>query len=300
MKKFFTILLKVITIIAFAGIIAFGTAVVINATAGTSNAYYLVITSQKQTPYDEFAYMIKNNIRVSVESDEKDAYGNFLNTAVRDLNDAINYYANYLVLTNKFTKDEQISLKAKYTEYQDAFEVSKQTYNDCVSWYVERYNDHEPGVAHNWSDFEKGKYAQYERAVIDSYLLCYSKGSSFFKELSSLIKSNVLSGRTNYTASMQMLKVAYADYAVFDSATKSNPSTSASANKYLSLRENLDVFSDADILTDTTSVVRTFVSDFNKVDIYRLVSNFNDYYNSVEDSFKPVLSSVRSFINDNF
>ena len=130
MKNFFTILLKVITIVAFAGIIAFGTAVIINTTAGTSNAYHLVITSQKQIPYDEFAYMINNNIRVSVENDEKDAYGIFLNTAVSDLNDAIDYYANYLVLTSKFTKDEQISLKAKYKVNIRSFSAWHYTYYD--------------------------------------------------------------------------------------------------------------------------------------------------------------------------
>ena len=299
MRKFWTIMLRVVLVASFLGIVLFSAVAIFTNTAYASNAYNTITTSQQTTPYDEFYNNIENNLYSSVNEDEN-PYGIFLNEVMQDLNSAINYYTNYLVLYGKYSKDTNISLKASYAKYSKAFGVAKATYEDYIIWFNDRKSDHEAGSLHYWTVLERNKFSTLSESIISSYLNAFNAGKDFFWSLFKAIQNNCFGGNLNYEQLSYTLDVSYASFGVSGvfASTRVLPSASAEVTKYRQVKLYCDIYDEKDTLADNS--VNVFVKDLNKVDIYRLVNDYSEYYLSSPQEIKTSLIRASSFINANF
>lgn len=299
MKKFLTFILKIVVLLAFVGIIAFGTVAIINTSAKIDSAYNTISSAQEETPYYELGVLMQANVKTSVSGGD-DEYITFLNGAMVDLNSAINYYVDYLVMHRDMDKNKQIELKDYYGKYKSLFEQTKRTYNEHVEWYVDRVNDHDPDSVHHWTDVEKLKYITNNQSIVSSYADCYKAGSDFFWLLCDTTRTITYGSALNYKAISDALVVSYADRAVSSvfGVTKKTPSTCAAVTDYQDIRESFDVFDESDVLTNSS--VNTFVSDMNKIDMHRFVNDYDEYLSHSADSLKTHISRAKTFVDNNF
>ena len=307
MRNFFTLVLKIFTLLAFVGVVAFGMVVVINATAKVENAYNTISTSQRETPYGELAVLMRANVKTEAgDSGQDDNYVIFLNTAMADLNDAINYFTDYLVVNTSLDKDTQVSLKEHYDRYKNAFELTKSTYNEHLEWYVGRVNEHEQNGTQTWEGLEKSKYASNNQSILSSYADCYNAGSVFFWALFDTHRSLYYGSTLNYMGITYALRIAYADKAVANAsgeinklpAYRQNLSSRQDVSAYLDIRDDFDRFDESSVLTNND--VNTFVEDMNMIDIHRFVNDYSAYYEHSSQNLQTHISRAKSFIDTKY
>ena len=299
MRKFWTVALRVVLVTSFLGIVLFSAVAIFTNTAYTSNAYNTTTFRQQTTPYTDFYNNIENRLYSSVD-ETSNPYGSFLNEMMSELNSAIDYYTNYLVVYDKYSKDTNISLKASYDKYANAFSVAKTTYEDYIFWFNDRKSDHEEGSLHYWTVFERNKFATLMESVLSSYLNAFNAGVDFFWNLFYSVKNNYFCGDLNYEQLAVAIRVSYTSFGtkgVF-SEPRVLPSSCTEAKRSARVRNYLDIYTESQVFTNNQ--LNTFVGDLNKIDISRLVNDYNNYYVSASQEIKISIVRANNFINANF
>ncbi len=307
MSKFWSVILKIIIVISILGIIFFvGVAIFRNHNI-SFEAYNYISRSQEETDFDTLQTNIANNVKVAFEG-ANDPYANYINSAVTQLNEGIDYFTDYLAHEKELTKGEQDKLINLYDKYISGFYETEGIYEEYIDAYKsaeEKEGDYEG------SDYVRTNCIMLAGHVVDSYLGCYKNGLEFFKYLTQVVNKYTLdnTGLFSYKAQSYIIKCGIVEYSlnfIKVNMTKkialenytANPKSNQLVNTYYLYLANSNKFSNADSVTNTA--FKNFKNNLNTLNIFEWAGNYSNYIKTLDDAHKTNASNALTFFNNNF
>lgn len=307
MNKFWTVVLEIIIVISILGIIFFvGVAIFRNQNI-SFEAYNYISRSQDETDFETLQTNIANNVKVAFEG-SSDPYASYINSAISQLNEGIDYFTDYLSHEKGLTKGEQDSLINLYDKYISSFyQTGKiyEEYKDAYKLAEDKKDDYEG------SDYVRTNCITLAGHVVDTYLNCYKNGAEFFKYLTQIVNKYTLNNTSlfSYKGQTYMIKCGLVDYSlsfIKDNMTKkialesytANPRTNGLVNNYYLFLTNCNKFSDANCVTNTN--FKNFKNNLNTLNIFEWAGNYSSYVKTLDDALKTNASNALTFFNNNF
>ena len=177
-------MLKILIVVSFIGIIVFVCIAIFNNQNISYEAYSYIAYTHKSTDFKSLQNNIKNNVK-SAYGEGADSYVNYINTAITELNEGIDYFIDYLAYEDGLTKGEQDKLINLYDDYLYMFDKVDSDYKSYVDAYeearVQVENDYEG------SDVALNKLKSWGYILVSDYTGCYTNGSKFFKYLVEMV-----------------------------------------------------------------------------------------------------------------
>lgn len=301
MNKFFTVLLKVILVLSFAGIILIVGVVIVKNNSISYEAYEYISLKKEEEDFPFLKTSIDTNVNLEYAV-VGDAYARFLGDATASLEGGIDHFLDYLALEPDLNKGEQDNLISLYSSYFDKFIKLKEVYED----YLEVYKK-----ADNATDEDVDKQAKindvktYEIALIKRYIRFYEDGSKLLKDLAAITKKYALGkgGKFSYLDECYMLKVGLSDYVIKDVFFGKD-------GEFLKKRKDLqtleikniyDMFCTrySNVLENVLSSdqFKNFVETLNKIDVYEFAGNYDNYLQTIKGDLKHRVEMARDFFN---
>lgn len=317
MSKFLEVLLRIAIVVSFICIIVFVGVAIINNQAIAYESYNYIVSTRDKLSFKSTQSGIAENVYKVYKRDngpsDRDAYANYINTAVIELNYGIDYFVDYLSVEDKLTKGEHDKLVTGYKKYAGSFNKVKEAYNSYLEAYAEaEYKDtHDPANSGYAIENVNAKSVY----LIQTYMTCYKNGSSFFKVLAGIANEYIIPNLSyqTYKAQSHMIKVGFVDYSLDQmemvlneklrnpSYPQYNPNNNPHARMFLTYNDktyNSNYFSDKDLLTNSS--FKEFTQNLNYLNIYEWAGNYNAYYNSLNDTLKTKAYNAKSFFDSNY
>lgn len=308
MSKFATILLKILIVLSFIGIVIFVGIAIFNNQNIAFESYNYIIYTHNSKDFKTLQTNITNNVK-TVYGGNSDVYANYINSAITELNEGIDYFLDYLVFEDDLTKGEQDKLTSLYDKYLTGFKTTETSYKTYMQAYENARKQIEEN--HEEADYAKANVKAKGVSLVRNYVYCYDYGSDFFKYLVSLVNRYNLngSGLFSYKGQSYMIKVGIVENTlefVFDNMNKK--ANDLSYVEVITTNELIDTYydylSNAEKYGDDDSVVNTgfrqFINNLNCLNIYDWAGNYQAYTNSLSDELKQKSDSAKTFFNNNF
>ena len=308
MSKFGNILLRIIIVLSFVGIVVFVGIAIFNNQNIAFEAYNYIVATQSSKDFNQLQTNIRNKFKATYDG-LSDTYANFIDSAITELNEGIDYFIDYLVFEDKITKGEQDKLTSLYKNYVKSFEATEESY----SLYTESYEDAKKKIEedHEYANYAKELVNKRAVYVVRNYYSCFTNGSDFFKYLTKIVNKYNMdnSGYFSYKGQSYMIKVGLVDYAnnfILDNMDKKERGqtyeTSATANAlvntYYSYLANAEDYNDSQCLTNND--FREFKNNLNSLDIFEWAGNYENYTATLTEDLKTKSSNALSFFNNKF
>ena len=285
-------LIRILIILCVVGVVAFGVVALLVNYNVEQKAYNEISTIRDNADFDKF-YRNADGIKTS-HSGGQCSYVKYVNTATRDLNDAIDYYLNYLQNMSGMNKNDKTDLVDKYRAYISAINDAKtakskyDTFNDSTK------EDDKTQVAVQSANFAK------------AYLLAYGKGYKFFITLQDIVEQKVFGGDMfkSYTLAKYEMESVFVNQSINKligelekkiinkSYTSKPESASVYANNFNILNKRT-----VSAVQETTSTYSKFLANYNKIsDVRAFLADSKTYI--VNNEKETSASSVKTFLRD--
>lgn len=315
MSKVLEVILRILVVISFICIIVFVCVAIINNQSIAYEGYNYIVSARNKTNFKQTQSGIENDVKTIFRGDQE-PYAHYMNLAVKELNDGIDFYLDYLSLEDRLNKGEQDKLIKKYKLYIEGFNEVKDAYFS----YLEASRDVEDRYENdkNYS-YAVEKVNAKSVFVVKTYIECYKKGSEFFKTLVNISNKYTIPDISyqTYKGQSYMIKVGFVDYsldtAILRLNTKlRNPNYCVSAeynpdnraynpNSMAFLRYTAvcnSKLNDKDYLTNSS--FRNFTQQLNDLNIFEWAGNFNNYYSSLSSDLKAKAEVTKDFYNNTY
>lgn len=308
MSKFATILLKILIVLSFIGIVIFVGIAIFNNQNITFESYNYIIFTHNSKDFKTLQTNITNNVK-TVYGGSSDVYANYINSAITELNEGIDYFLDYLVFEDELTKGEQDKLTSLYDKYLGGFTETETSYKI----YMQAYEEARKQIEENYqqADYAIANVKAKGVSLVRSYVSCYDYGSDFFKYLVNLVNRYNLNGSNLYSYKGQsyMIKVGIVENTlefVFDNMNKKandlayveDIKTNELVDTYYDYLANAENYGDDDSVINTN--FRQFINNLNCLNIYEWAGNYTEYTKFLSDDLKQKSDSAKTFFNNNF
>ena len=271
MSKFATILLKILITLSFIGIVVFVGIAIFNNQNIAYEAYNYIVSTQSSKDFKTLQNNVRNNVKTYYDG-PKDVYADYINSAVIELNEGIEYFLDYLAFEDGLTKGEQDKLISLYDSYVKGFHNTEKIYKD----YMDAYDLVRQKIE---TDYEGANYAKSHLnaqgvLLVKTYGSCFENGSRFFKYLVNLVNKYNLdnSGLFSYKGQNYMIKVGIVDNTlnfVYENMTKKvndlsyaeDIKTNTLIKTYYDYLSTETKYGDDDSITNTA--FRLFINNLN-------------------------------------
>lgn len=300
--------MKIVMVISLVGIVVFVGIAVFNNQNISYVAYGYVSSTSNKTDFDGLSLKIQTNVR-SVYGGEIDPYATYIDAALKELNEGIDFLVDYLVHEDEITKGDQDKLCDLYAKYVASFDATSKAYDI----YKEAYEIARIQVEENneEADYAKSNVKTKAAYLVKEYTNCYKKGSEFFKFLVKIVNSYTLDGKTTFSFSAQgyMIKNGFVDYSlefvtdnmnnkINNLAVVSNIRLNTNINNFFDFSSNSSAFDDSKIISNTD--FKNFVNNLNSLNVYEWAGNFSAYVATLNDELKTKAVSALNFYDSNF
>lgn len=289
MKKFWTVVLRIIMVLSFIGAFTFvGIAVVTN--QGIEFESYNYISKKiNETDFSEFEANVKSNVKL-VYGASRDEYTEFLADASAELNEGVEFFINYLAILSDLQKGDHNTLISGYDDYLQKFSKSKNAYDAYISAY-------EKAVETSGATYACNLVISSEKVLSNAYVECYESGSSFFKNLVQIVhKYSFGNNGLTYSCQKYLIKVGLSDYVVEQVFTDTRGVIASNQLKIVfdNFCLNGDDFGDEDSVTNSN--FKRFVDTLNAHNIYEWAGNYASYVSGLSTASDALWA--KNFFNE--
>jgi len=306
MNKFWTVVLKFLIVISFLGIVAFVGIAIFNNQNISYEAYNYIESNMQETDFQQLQNDIRAKVKVSYGG-ASDSYANFINSAIIELNEGINYYNDYLAVENNILKGEQDKLIELFDDYVGAFNLTVEAYNVYTQAY--EYARIQIEEAHEQSDYAQANLNAKGAYLVKTYVNCYVCGSKLFKNLAKIVDKYSLFNTHLFSYKLQsyMIKNGMVDYSldfvvenmnkrINDNAYSASASSFKLIEKFYDYLNNETKYYDSEVLTNEN--FKTFKNDLNCLDIYEWAGNYSNYLIQLKEDLRAKASFAYTFFNN--
>ena len=171
-------IIRIIIILCFVGMVAFGVIVLINNINVETKAYSQITKMRDNAEFDNF-YIRADKVK-STSSGDQCPYSAYANNATILLNEGIDYYLVYLQDMDGMNRNDMNKLVKGYKAYIAQYNKAKRALNQYEN------------VKNNVN--AQANVASYSATFGMEYLLAYGKGYTFFMNLQNMVDKKVFKG----------------------------------------------------------------------------------------------------------
>jgi len=277
MKKFWTIVLRIIMVMSFIGAFTFvGIAVVTNQGI-VFESYKYISKKVEETDFNEFQTKVITNVKLTYGS-AKDDYTEFLADASAELNEGIDFFLDFLAIESDLQKGDHNTLIDGFDDYLQKFDKANDAYDEYISAYSKAEETSGETYACNL-------VVSSEKVLSTAYADCYKSGSAFFKNLSRIVREYSFDNMgLSYSCQNYLIKVGLCDYVVKQvfTDTRGNINNNELKIVFDNFCLNGDGFGDEDIVTNNN--FKRFVDILNSHNIYEWAGNYDLYASGLSNA----------------
>lgn len=295
-------------VVSFIGIFVFIGIAIFNNINISYEAYNYIYSTHNRTDFKSLQNNIYNNVKTTYNGSADD-YAGFINGAITELNNGIDFYLDYLAKEDELSKGEQDKLCSLYDKYLNAFTATEKAYNQYKLIYEEIKIKIEED--HNNADYGEANLRARDVELVREYSNCYKNGSAFFKYLVEVVENHCFNGERyhTYNGLEYMIEVGLVDNAIphvlSDMTIKLNNNTFDKkvrnydcVDSFYDFLQTKSKYSQKDTLKN--NVLLAFVNNLNSLNVYEWAGNYNEYSQNVPSSLKEKCESAKSFYDSNF
>lgn len=297
MKKFSTVVLKIVMFLSFAGIVVFSCVALLSNNNITYEAYNYLTTNKNTLGLEEFKNKVNSNIR-TYHGAKDDPYAYFLGTLITDTFDSIDYYLDYIALDDMLSKGEQNILMEDFKSCTNIKQKCENIYSD----YMIAYTKASEGVeeyASNW-------VVSYEKDFLREYKNLYNCVAKLQLDLYKACKINTVKVES-YDFQKNIVKTGLASCAVETLYCEDNISKSSGERiviKESSIYKNYNSYSSKSAYFSNSSMVvnsnlQKYTSNLGSLDIFLWAKNYNEYLMTLNNSLREKATEAKSFFDAN-
>ncbi len=295
MKKFFSVLLRIIMLLSFVGILVFVSIAFINSQNTSFEAYNYVYNNKQTLNLDETIENINNNVKIRYGARD-DVYASFISVAVSDISEGIDYFLNYLALQDNITRGEQDRIIRSFDNMSNELSIVNNAYNE----YMEAYK-----IAQEQSGAEYAAQNVIAREIylIDRYIIFYNAESLLLKNIVEIIQDYSME-QISYEGLTYLIKTGLSEGVIREvfvgesQEDRGDIANNELANTFYEFDIRSTRFSNKDVVLNES--LRTFVEDLNHLNIYSWAGNYDGYIANLTGTTKARAISAKSFFDNNF
>lgn len=290
MKKFFIVLLKIIMLLSFAGIIVFSTIAIINNQNVSYEAYNYVVAQSKIVEIKKFVNDVDNNVKLQYGA-TSDPYASFIGTAVRENNNALEYYLNYLALGEQIYKGEQNQIINNFKNFANKVDTCKNILEEYKVAYEEARN--------NSGSFALSNVIAKEKYFIDNYVQLYHSQVTLVRSVESVISKNIVKNKP-YSYQVWLIKIGMSNGTIEQvfKEERLDIATNELANNYYDFLASCESYSDSDLVENLN--LYEFVDNLKALDTVMWAQDYYKYYSQINNTLKAKAKTAKDFFDANF
>lgn len=298
MKKFWTVVLKIVMFMSLAGIIVFSCIAIISSNNIAFEAYNYLNTNKDTLALKEFTQRADSNIKASFGDTGGDVYVNFLSMAILDTQSTFDYYIDYLALDDTLSKGDQNVLINDFKSCIGAKQSCEQSYSD----YLIAYKNASDGVS-----IAVEYVKSCERDFVYSYANLYNCLATLQYDLYKTSKINVVKVES-YDFQTYMIRTGLSSGVVGKLYSETNIEKSPEKRidlssdelyrTYNSYKTKMATYKDKDTAIDGD--LQQYVNNLNALNIFSWSKNYESYLSSVNNALREKATSAKKFFDANF
>ncbi len=296
MKKFWTIVLKVVMFMSFVGIIVFSCIAIISSNNIAYEAYNYVTTHKSTLGLEELSDRVSANIKSS-HGAPNDPYASFLSDIILTTKDSLDYYLDFLAVDDTISKGEQNVIIDDFKKCVKAKENCEKSYAD----YMTAYSNASEGI-----EYASKLVITCERDFLHKYRTLYDCIATLQLDLYKATKINVVKVES-YDFQKMIVRTGLSSGVVEKIFTEENVEkmpekrivlgTDSSYTVYRSYCSKMNIFSNQNIANDTN--LQKYVDNLNSLDIFMWAKSYDAYSASVNNVLREKASQAKSFFDAN-
>ncbi len=297
MKKFWTVVLKIVMFMSLAGIIVFSCIAIISSNNIAFEAYNYLNTNKDTLALKEFTQRADNDIKSSYGA-SGDVYVNFLSMAILDTQSTFDYYIDYLALDDTLSKGDQNVLINDFKSCTSAKQKCEQSYSN----YLIAYKNASDGVS-----IAVEYVKSCERDFVYNYANLYNCLATLQYDLYKTAKINVVKVES-YDFQKYMIRTGLSSGVVeklyIETNIEKSPekrvslSSDEKYNVYNSYKTKMSTYSDKNTATDGD--LQQYVSNLNALDTFSWAKNYESYLSSLNNVLREKATKSKTFFDENF
>lgn len=290
MKKFFIVLLKIIMLLSFAGIIVFSTIAIINNQNVSYEAYNYVVAQRRIVEIKKFVIDVDNNVKLQYGA-ASDPYASFIGTTIKENDNALGYYLNYLALGEQIYKGEQNQIIINFNNYISKVNTCKKILEEYKVAYEEARN--------NSGSFALSNVIAKEKYFIDNYVQLYHSQVTLVRSVENVISKNIVKNKP-YSYQVWLIKIGMSNGAIEQvfKEERLNIATNELANNYYDFLASCVSYSDNDLVDNLD--LYEFVDNLKALDTVMWAQDYYKYYSQINNSLKAKAKTAKDFFDANF
>lgn len=296
MKKFWTVVLKVIMFMSFVGIIVFSCIAVISSNNIVYEAYNYVTTHKSTLELEELSDRVSANIKSS-HGAPNDPYASFLSDIILTTKDSLDYYLDFLAIDDTISKGEQNVIIEDFKKCVTAKENCEKSYSD----YMTAYSNASEGI-----EYASKLVITCERDFLYKYRNLYDCIATLQLDLYKATKINVVKVES-YDFQKMIVRTGLSSRVVENVFSEENVEkmpekrivlgTDASYALYRSYCSKMNTFSNQNMANDTN--LQKYVDNLNSLDIFSWAKNYDGYIVTVNNALREKAKDAKAFFDAN-
>ena len=290
MKKFFIVLLKIIMLLSFAGIIVFSTIAIINNQNVSYEAYNYVVAQSRVVEIKKFVNDVDNNVKLQYGA-ASDPYASFIGTTIKENDNALEYYLNYLALGEQIYKGEQNQIVNNFKNFANKVDTCKKILEEYKVAYEEARN--------NSGSFALSNVIAKEKYFIDNYVQLYHSQVTLVRSVESVISKNIVKNKP-YSYQVWLIKIGMSNGAIEQvfKEERLDIATNELANNYYDFLASCESYSDSDLVENLN--LYEFVDNLKALDTVMWAQDYYKYYSQINNTLKAKAKTAKDFFDANF
>jgi len=277
MKKFWTIVLRIVMVLSFIGAFVFVSIAVVTNQGIEFESFSYISRKSDETDFSEFEENVTSNVKL-IYGASNDDYTEFLAKACGEMNEGIDYLLDFLATQSDLQKGDHNTLIDSYDAYLQKFDTAKDAYDEYISSYAKAEETSGATYACNL-------VISSEKVLSTAYAECYKSGSVFFKNLVNVVREYSFDDMgLSYSCQNYVIKIGLCDYVVKQifTATRGNMDSNALKISFDYFCLYGESFSDDDVVTN--SDFKDFVEILNSLNIYEWAGNYASYVTGLSNA----------------
>ena len=297
MKKFWTVVLRIVMFLSFAGIIVFSCIAVISSNNIAYEAYNYLTVNMASLELDDFGSNVNRDVRASHGGSE-DPYVSYLTTFILDTKNTFSYYLDYLALDDVISKGEQNVLIDDFKSCLNAKNDCKATYDS----YMIAYSKATEGTE-NAEEYVK----TFAREFIYEYAELYNRLATLQLDLYKATKINVVKVESfDFQKNIVMTGLSSAvvkdlyneENIKKDSSSRALISENANYQTYASYKEKIKSYSNKRMVLDAR--FQSYVYNLNALDIFSWAKDYDNYLLTLNNALREKATNAKAFFDESF
>lgn len=297
MKKFSTVVLKIVMFLSFAGIIVFSCIAIISNNNITYEAYNYLTNNKSTLGLSDLKTKVDANIR-TYHGAKDDPYAYFLGTLILDTFDTLDYYLDYIALDDMLSKGEQNTLIEDFKACVDIKKKCEDVYSD----YMFAYTKANEGV----EEYASNLVVFYEKDFLREYKNLYNCVANLQLDLYKVCKINIVKVES-YDFQKYIVKTGIASYAVetlYSEENISKLSGERTVIKESSVYKNYNSYSLKSAYFNNSGMIansnlQNYVNNLDTLDIFLWAKNYNEYLTTLNNSLREKAFDAKTFFDAN-